>query len=307
VIPVLLALSAAVAFAVATVVQHRAAAEAGGASGLRFLRRLLRRPRWLAAQAIGGLGVVLHAGALRSGSVVLVQPLLAGGLVLSLALGAVVDRRHPGRPLPDRSQWGAAVAVAVGLGMFVLAARPAAGRSAAAPASMATCAGAALVVAVAVAVWARDAARPHRALVLGIAGGTSFGVTGLLLKQVLSVPLISWSAAATAAELAVVAGCGIVLTQRAYQAGSLIESLPVTTVLEPAVGVLLAGPLFGEWLAPGLALHAGQFAGVALLVGGLAVLARRSALAGTPVRPESATPVGSRGVSNRRSEDAWTN
>ena len=40
----------------------------------------------------------------------------------------------------------------------------------------------------------------------------------------------------TAAELVAVAVIGTVLSQAAFAAGPLVESLPVSTVLEPAIG-----------------------------------------------------------------------
>jgi hypothetical protein len=112
-----------------------------------------------------------------------------------------------------------------------------------------------------------------------VAAGICFGVTGLLLKQLLGVPLPSWSAAGTAAELAAVAIAGVALSQAAFAAGPLVASLPVTTVLEPAIGVLLAGPLFGESLLTGAGPRLGQLAGAVLLGAGLVVLSRRGAAA----------------------------
>jgi drug/metabolite transporter (DMT)-like permease len=283
---VLLALAGAAAFAVATVVQHRTASDTAAAQRGWWLVRLARRPAWLVAQAAGGLGVVLHAAALRSGPVALVQPLLASGLVLALALGTWVDRRHPDRPRPGRGQWLAALAVAVGLTTFLLSARPAAGTPVAPAAGLAALAVAALVVAGVATVWTRRPERPHRALVRGAAAGVSFGVTGLLLKQLLGVPVPSWAAAATAGELVAVAAAGIALSQAAFAAGALVESLPVTTVLEPAVGVLLGGPLFGEALVSGSAARLGQLVGALLLVAGLVALARRGPAIADDVVPE---------------------
>jgi hypothetical protein len=68
------------------------------------------------------------------------------------------------------------------------------------------------------------------------------------------------------------------------------------TVSEPALAVLLAGPLFAEWPAAGLAARTGQLLGGLLLVGGLAVLARAQVAATTPVasRTASATPASTR-------------
>lgn len=271
---VLLALAGAFAFAVSTVVQHRTATATAGVEGGWWLVRLARRPAWLAAQAAGGTGVALHAAALRSGPVALVQPLLAGGLVFALALGACVDRRH-GRL--GRDQWGAALAVVVGMASFLLSARPSAGAATASGAGTAVVAGVALLVAGAAALGTRSPGRPHRAGVRGVAAGVCFGVTGLLLKQLLGVPLPSWSAAGTAAELAAVAVAGIAMSQAAFAAGPLVASLPVTTVLEPAIGVLLAGPLFGEALLTSAGARLGQLAGGVLLGAGLLALSRRRA------------------------------
>jgi drug/metabolite transporter (DMT)-like permease len=283
---VLLALGGALAFAVSNVLQHRAAADSGADVGrpLGLVARLLRQPAWLVAQPAAALGLALHAGALHAGRVVVVQPLLASGLVLSLVLGALVDRRRPGRPLPDRLQWLAAVVVAAGLALFLLAAQPAAGSDTASATTTTALFLVTLAVLAATFLWGRRPDRPHRALVLGIGAGTGFGTASLLLKQLVAVPLLSRAGGATVAELVVVGGISVLLAQWAYTAGSLIESLPVTTVLEPAIAVALAGPLFGEWLASGGAARAGQLAGALALVAGVVLLARRTAVPGAPER-----------------------
>jgi hypothetical protein len=275
---VLLAVAAALAFAVATVAQHRGATSAGDGPGRGALvARLLRSPVWLAGQVAAVLGFALHAVALRSGPLVVVQPLLAGGLVLALALGALVDRRHADRRLPGRAEWAAAAAVATGLALFLLAARPAAGAPAAALLPTTACAVASLAVSAAAALWGRRPGRPHRALVLGVAAGLGFGVTGLLLKELMGGPLLTWPAGWTALELSVVGLVSLLTAQWAYRAGPLIESLPVTTVLEPAVALVVSGPLFGEQLAGAPLARAGQLAGALAAAVGIVVLARRAA------------------------------
>jgi len=294
---VLLSLAGAWAFAVATVVQHRTATDTAEVQGSRWLLRLARRPAWLAGQAAGALGVALHVAALRSGPVALVQPLLASGLVFALLLGAWIDRRHAGRPLPGLRQWLAALAVAGGLTAFLLSARPRAGTSLAPATALVVVAGATLLLAGLAVFWTRRPAFPHRAAVRGAAAGACFGVTGLLLKQLAAGP--SWSPAVvgTAVELALVALVGVAMSQAAFAAGPLVDSLPVTTVLEPAIGVLLAGPLFGEVLLRGATARAGQLAGALLLGAGLVVLAGR--------RPTSAeVPVPA--VARRRPADLTT-
>jgi drug/metabolite transporter (DMT)-like permease len=288
---VLLALLSALSFAVSTVTQHRAATSCevrpGRWAALRLAGRLLRTPNWLAGQLAAATGFVLHGVALRFGPVTLVQPLLSCGLVLTLALGALVDRRHPGRPLPHRRQWLAATVVVSGVVLFVITAAPRHGSGRADPLRLliATC-GVLTVIALAW-LWARRPHRSHRALALGIAAGTGFGVTGTLLKQVVHEAPTTWSGLWPLLLMILVGACSIVSAQSAYQAGHLIESLPPLTVLEPVVAAGVAAFAFGEALAPGLLAHAGQLAGLLLLAGGVIDLARRPA----PVLEEIAIPV----------------
>jgi len=278
---VLLALGSAMSFAVSTVVQHRAASscpeEAGTGRVFKLVRRLVQHPAWLCGQGAAVVGLVLHALALRDGAVVMVQPILSSGLVLSLVLGALVDRRHPGRPLPDRGQWASALLVAVGLGLFLLTAHPEGGRSAGRPLAIALCLVGAIGVALLAAAWAWRPTAPHRALVLGLASGCGFGVTGLLLKALMAINVGQWLVSWPFYALLISGAIGITMAQWAYQAGSLIESLPTMAVLEPVIAIGLAGPLFGETLAPGLLAHAGQLLGVVVLCTGVVTLARRTA------------------------------
>lgn len=78
----------------------------------------------------GIAGLVLQALALRLGSVVVVQPVLASGLVVSLGIGFLVDRRHPRRVLPGRRQ-GLAALVLEALVTFPLVQWPGTWRGAA--------------------------------------------------------------------------------------------------------------------------------------------------------------------------------
>ncbi|SCX37642.1 hypothetical protein SAMN03159343_0157 [Klenkia marina] len=278
---VLLALLSACAFAVSTVVQHRAATVAGQdlpqGAVLRLVGKLVRNRAWIGGQAAALSGFLLHAAALKFGPVVVVQPLLSGGLVISLALGALVDRRHPDRLLPEKGQWISAGVVAVTLGLFVVSARPDHGGAYARPGPLLVCLAAAAGVMVLAALWALRPGAPHKALALGCGAGFGFGMTGLLLKDVVAHPpgelLTSW----TLYVLLLSGAASITFAQWAYQSGALIECLPVMAVLEPLVAVGLAAPVYGERLAPGALATAGQVVGVVGLVVGVAVLARRTA------------------------------
>jgi drug/metabolite transporter (DMT)-like permease len=285
---VALALLSALSFATSTVVQHRAATSTevrpGRGAALRLAARLLTNRAWLAGQGTAAVGFALHGLALRAGPVTLVQPVLSSGLVLTLALGAVVDRRHPGRPLPGSRQWAAAGVVALGVMLFLVSASPAPGLPTGRPAVLVVAAGGAFGVLAAAWAWSRRPGAPHRALALGLAAGTGFGITGALLKQVVHRLPTTWSAVWPALLMVVVGACSIVAAQSAYQAGALIESLPSLTVLEPVVAVAVATAAFGEALAPGRLAHAGQAGGLVILAAGVVYLARR------PAAPLAAAP-----------------
>ncbi|MGZ4509481.1 MAG: DMT family transporter, partial [Blastococcus sp.] len=272
-----LALLSALSFATSTVVQHRAVTSAHAAPGrrraLRLVLGLLTDRAWLAGQLAAVAGVALHALALRSGPVVLVQPVLSAGLVFSLALGALVDRHHPDRRKPVRAEWLAAGVVVVGLTVFLLTARPAVGSASGRPLVLAGAAAGELLLAAAAFAWSRRPNAPHRALVLGVAAGAGFGVTGLLLKDVVAHPFSSWEDSWSLLALVIVGALAFPAAQLAYRAGHLIESLPTMTVLEPVVAVALASLAFGETLAGGWA-RAGQLGGMVLLTAGVVSLAR---------------------------------
>jgi drug/metabolite transporter (DMT)-like permease len=284
---IVLALLSATAFATSTVVQHRAATEVGGqpdSSGpVRLFLRLLRTPAWLAGQAAAVTGFVLHGSALRFGPVVVVQPLLSGGLVLTLALGALVDRRHPGRPLPSRRQWIAAAIVVAGLTLFLLSAHPRHGAVTGRALVLLLAGAGALLAAFGAFWWRRGPDRPHKALALGIAAGIGFGITGVLLKQVVRHPPTDWHTIWPLLLMAVVGATSIVLAQSAYQTGALIESLPCLTVLEPVVAVAVASRAYGEHLHPGFLHHTGQFLGLVLLAVGVVGIARAEMARATPI------------------------
>jgi len=93
-----------------------------GRPGASFLGRLARRPWWLAAMALNGVAFVLEIVALHHVSLVVVQPLLAVGLV-GLVLGA---RVFLGEPVDARRVIGAAL-VGAGATLVVAGAPPGTG------------------------------------------------------------------------------------------------------------------------------------------------------------------------------------
>ena len=79
---IVLALGAAVTYALAMVLQRRTARDVDPALSLRpsLVTTLARRRAWQLGLAVNGVAFVLRAGALARGSLVLVQPLVLSGL-----------------------------------------------------------------------------------------------------------------------------------------------------------------------------------------------------------------------------------
>jgi hypothetical protein len=265
----LVAAAAAVLFAVGAVVQHEVTA-GSSSDGQPDLRRLLTSPAWLGGQGATVAAVVLQVVALGLAPVSVVQPLLAGGLVVALGIRSVRDRR-----LPSGSDLLGAALTAGGLAVFLVAARPAALSTDSVPDLLPVLAAVLLTLAL-VALAGRAKAGPRGALAAGLAAGTGMGIAAVLISGALTAlgsggllhaltGAALWGAVVTslAAQLA---------SQQAFARGSLAWSLPVLTVADPLAAVPAARLLLGERLEPG---HAGIWvpAGIVAAVG-VVLLAR---------------------------------
>ncbi|MFC7863136.1 MULTISPECIES: DMT family transporter [Actinomycetes] len=255
-LPVGLALCSALANAASSVLQRRAAAvdtpaEPGGPGTLlRGLRRLLRRPDWLAGVALLMLSAVMQGWALAVGSLSLVQPLLATELLFTLIVGGLVFRRRPGG-----RTWLAFVALAVGLAVFLLSAAPRPGRDDATSRAWLMAGGVACAVVLLLVLAARTVRGPARAALLGLASAVSFATTAALLKESVGrlrlgpgVMFSHWSPYATAA----VGLVAFLLLQSALGAGSLAASQPALTLGDALTSVALGWALFEESVQLGL-------------------------------------------------------
>ncbi|MFF5662538.1 MULTISPECIES: DMT family transporter [Streptomyces] len=255
-LPVGLALCSALANAASSVLQRRAAAvdtpaEPGGPGALlRGLRRLLRRPDWLAGVALLMLSAVMQGWALAVGSLSLVQPLLATELLFTLIVGGLVFRRRPGG-----RTWLAFVALAVGLAVFLLSAAPRPGRDDATSRAWLMAGGVACAVVLLLVLAARTVRGPARAALLGLASAVSFATTAALLKESVGrlrlgpgVMFSHWSPYATAA----VGLVAFLLLQSALGAGSLAASQPALTLGDALTSVALGWALFEESVQLGL-------------------------------------------------------
>src|SRR5947209_3348229 len=174
-----LAAASAVLFAVGAVVQQEVTAESS-AGGKLNLRRILTRPAWLAGQVATFAAVGLQVLALGLAPVSAVQPLLAGGLVVALAIRSVRDHRFPRLT----ELLGAALA-AGGLAVFLVAARPADVSKDRIPGTVAILVAALLAMAlIAATVWLKRGA--PGALAAGVAAGVAMGIAAVLISAALN-------------------------------------------------------------------------------------------------------------------------
>src|SRR3954447_16688635 len=121
---VTLALLCAATFAISTSVQPQAAESApASATGLfSLLAYLIRRPMWLLGQLLATCAFALHASALHSGPIAMVQPIVVSGIVWAVPVRAAISRR-----LPSVTELRAVLVTAVGLAVFLVASNPSPG------------------------------------------------------------------------------------------------------------------------------------------------------------------------------------
>jgi drug/metabolite transporter (DMT)-like permease len=282
-------LLAALLFAIGFVMQQREAAEVPDedALGIGLITRLIRRPVWLIGSAADGLGYVAQAIALALGSLVLVQPLLATALLFALPLGAWWAKR---RLRPSDGLW--ALVLTAGLAVFLVAGNPTAGVDSA-DAEAWLIAGAVIVPAAGtcVLIASRRPTGALRSVLLGTATGILYGAAAAFTKSVMSYlddgfvdVVTSWELYALIAAIAL----GTYLQQSAFQAGSLAQSLPAISVVEPVVAVILGMTVLEEALrADGLEWALIGVSAVAMIVA-TAALARSQGESQPVLAPEPA-------------------
>lgn len=282
------ALVAALLFAVAFVMQQRAASEVPDdeSLGLGLITRLVRRPIWLIGTGADTLGYVAQAVALGLASLVLVQPLLATSLLFALPLGAWWAKRRLRR---SDAAW--AITLTVGLAVFLVAGEPTDGVDRADVTDWLIAAAVLVPVTAACVLVAARSRGARRAVLLAAATGILYGVAAALTKSTVSLlddgfvgVVTSWEPYALVAAI----GLGTYMQQAAFQAGDLAQSLPAVQVLEPVVAVILGISLLQEELqANGLEWALIGLAAVAMIVS-TAALARSQAEAQTETPPEPA-------------------
>lgn len=238
---------------------------------LSLLVRLVRRPRWLAANLVGTLGWPLQAAALLFAPLTVVQPALGLGLILLVPIGARLLREPVGRR-------EAAAVLAILAGVTGIASAAPERSTAHAGASVLGPAVAALAVLALVPYLVSATRRP------GLAGawsaGFAFALSGLATKLFsdalaarAGVELLLWLALTAAS-----AGLGVLSEMSALQRRPAAQVAPTVFAAGTLVPVALAPVVAGEsWgsLRTGAALAVS----LALVVAGASVLERSPSLA----------------------------
>ncbi|MFJ3172792.1 hypothetical protein ACIPJK_18730 [Streptomyces roseus] len=226
------ALGAAVCFGTASVLQAMAAraAEPGTGSGVdaALLLRAARQWRYVAGLGLDAAGFVLQIVALRHVPIYTVGAALAA----SLAVTAVVSARLLHVRLSG-AEWGAVGVVCAGLAMLALAS----GEEGSGTGSFALKVGLLVVAGLVLLVGVVAGGLPDRsrALVLGLAAGTGFGVVEVAVRLIDDVSLAMFANPALYALL-LGGGAAFLLLTSALQRGS--------------VTVATAGMVIGETIGP---------------------------------------------------------
>lgn len=273
-----LTLGAAGVFAVAALLEHRSAGQVPDAQGLAprqlasFVRATLRHPWWLAGMGFNAVGFALHALALHTSALSVVQPLLVCGVLFALPL----NHWLLGEPI-TATELGWAVALVAGLVGFLITGT--AGVSAShEPADTGPAVAAGLLAVAVVGSLAATARRGGRgATLLGAATGIVYALTATLIKACTNVLvhgpvalLVSWQLY----TLLVTGVVGLLLNQLSYQAGPLAASLPAITVVDPLLAVLLGVVIYDENLRHTPLAIACEFAFLGLLASAATALTR---------------------------------
>ncbi|MDI1465859.1 DMT family transporter [Catellatospora sp. KI3] len=280
---------AAALFAAAAALQHRVTSAQrdrpadGWLPVLAVVPGLLRHRVWLAGFCCNVLGFAVHAAALHTGSISIVQALLSVQLLLALPLAAA----RTGRPPAPRDWWGT-LAVVAGLVTLVLArgSVPQTVRHGRVPLVLLTAV--LLVAALMVAVRGR-LGRIARTAAVGVAAGIGFSTTAVL-TVVVTDELARGGPAAVPRHwpLYALALSGLVaalLVQEAFRSGALPAALTAMTVADPVFSWVWGAVLFDA--APPTSLSALS----ALTASGVAIASGVATLAFSPtLAPPADTP-----------------
>ena len=271
---VLCAVVAAFSYGLSNVLQQHEAEQLPEEQTMKvgFLGTLARRPRWLIGMGADVGGYVFEALALGIGTLVVVEPILATSLLLSLFLGAAINKRSITRPA-----WLAALVFVFGITIFLEIVSPTEG-VAIAPTRDWMVAGPCIAAFVVACAMLARVAGTKRAVFLGAGAGTLFGTSAVLTKafvHYLSGGIFNWVPHWEPYALAVSSITGLLLAQSAFQTGALAAAVSAEQLLQPLTGVALGIGMLDEHIdVTGHAQVLLLVIAVVLMVWGVLALAR---------------------------------
>jgi drug/metabolite transporter (DMT)-like permease len=287
-----LAIIAAVLFALGTVIQQREAMDVSDEDAMSagFLIRLARRPVWLAGIAADALGFVAQAAALGLGRMIVVQPLLATAVVFALPIGAKLSGQRI-----VRRDIVAAVAVTAGLGVFLVISDPAGGRDDGPIRTWILVGGGLCVAAGILALLGSRASARIKAALFGTSAGILFGLSAALTKAVVDsldegfvALLTDWHVYA----LVAVGFVSMTLSQISLQTGALAPAIATAMIFDPVASVILGLTLLDEQIHDTPLGVAGSVLALCVTFAGLIVLSSRPAVGPKAPEPEPAPAPG---------------
>jgi drug/metabolite transporter (DMT)-like permease len=284
-VDVVLALAAALLFALGTVLQQKAGIdEPSEGAGASLLIRMAQRPVWIAGIVADALGFVAQAAALGLGRLAVVQPLLVSSVVFALPLGARFTRQRI-----TLADVGAAVLVVGALVAFLVIANPSGGRDDAPFGDWLIAGGACGLVCAALILLSRFGSPPRRAALLGIATGILFALSAALTKAVvdeLDDGILNVIAGWHLYALIVVGYISMTLNQLALNQGALAPAIATSMAFDPIASVVLGVTLLDESLHTTALGTAATLVALVAALAGMAILARTQSQ--TATKPLSA-------------------
>jgi len=272
---ILLSVIAALFVAVGSALQHQGVGDTEAPQGgVALVIRLVKNKPWMAGLIITGLSTVLHAAALKDGTLAVVETVMAINLAMALPVRALLDRAKP-----SIGQSIAALVLTVGVAIFVTAANPTAGnmRTNGTGAVVMILAGIVFAL-ICIAIAARTRKERIAGVTLGLAGGVLYGLGGGALKTTVAEVTHNPIGALFDWPLWVVIGLNawaFVIHQEAYARAPLRASLPALSVSNPIAGIIFGALVFDEIPGHSPLDIAAELLGLAVILGSIMALAQR--------------------------------
>lgn len=257
--PILLALSAAVANAFATVLQRVGIEEAGtgrAASARALMASVLHRPVWFFGLALTTASFLLQAIAISLGNLSTVQPVMVTEILFLVAILGLWFHQSVGW-----REYVGALGTAAGLGTFLALSSSTGGNERPSRSDwvllLIACVGAIVVALTA----AQRGSRSWRAAWYAIAAAVCFALTAACIKAASD----QWSGGALSTfshpevyGVAIFGFAGLIVSQRALEAGPVAASQSTLLIVNPISSIVMGIWLFGDRLhtsGPRLALE----------------------------------------------------